>query len=695
MSLFAEYSLWYIPLCIIAGVGVALALYYRNVQTKIFPTHIIRIAFVLRSVFVTLLAMLLLAPYMQRTKRDIIQPTVVVIQDNSQSLKMHKDSLYYTSTYAGNLQALTEKLKKSYHSELYTFGEKLQTDTTLNFDEKRTNLSQALNDVYARYYNSNLGAIILASDGLFNNGDNPLYAQAAQSTIPIYTVALGNPNQVRDNVISDVQHNTIAFKNNPFTVRIHIESHNLKGKQSTITVLEGTKRVFETRVQANSDSYFTAIDCKLQTATIGRVVYTVRIQNHEDEITYRNNEYIVSIEVLESQQKILLVYEAVHPDVGALRRAIESNKNFALDVASSQEFKGSIGDYNCVIFHGMPQSYGVSKDLVLKAKQLAIPALYIYNSTMNLQLLDMVDAGVRIQGRSNNADEVQARYEKQNAIFEIDQDIQECLELAPPLFVPYGEYSSPIQSNVVLWQRMQQLQLPRPLLVFNNKDGYKSALFTGEGLWRWRMHAYRMNTSFAAFDIFINKCINYLALTEKRELFSVQSKSIIPENQDIILRAELYNKSYEPITNKSIQLRVFNDKGKEFTYSFTANDNFYTLNIGTLPVGAYTYKASTTIDGATIERTGGFMVMPLYMEYTQTRANHALLRALSQQTGGAMIAKEQMLQLYDSIAANNNVTPISYTSTTRTLWIDSIWFIIILIALVSTEWFLRKFYGGY
>lgn len=695
MSLFTEYSLWFLPLCIVGGLGVALLLYFRNEYTQIFPKHITNIAFALRTVFVSVLLFLLLAPYVQRTKRDILKPLVVVVQDNSQSITMHKDSLYYKNEYLQNFNTLIQKLKSTYTTHVYSFGEYITDTASVDFSQKRTDISNALNDVYARYYNTNLGAIIVASDGLYNNGDNPLYTPVAQLSIPIYTVALGNPNQVCDNLIRDVQHNAIVFRNNPFTVRIQVESHNLQGKHSMVTVFEGTKQVYTTRIQAPSNNYYTYVDCKLQTEKLGQVLYTVKIEQHTDEITYKNNEFLFSVDVLESRQNILLVYQSVHPDVAAIRRAIESNKNYKLTVASIQEFTGNVQDYNCVILHGLPQSFGKSKELVQKTKELLIPTLYIYNSTMNVALLDMLDVGVTIRQTNTSSDEVQARYEKQNSLFDIDAEIKECIETSPPLFVPYGNYLTGIQSHVVLWQSMQNMQLQRPLLVFSNKDGYKTAFLAGEGIWRWRMHAYKKYKSFTAFDVFVNKCINYLALTQKREIFRVQTNPIFTENQDISFRAELYNKSYEPIQNKEIRIRVFNSKGKEFPFTFTSNNDYYALHIGKMPVGTYSYVASTIVDGKTLEQKGTYIVMPLQMEFSQTRANHSVLQSMSQQSGGVLVQKEHIVQLYDSIMAHKDIAPISYTSNNRTLLLDSIWLMLILLLFVSTEWFLRKFYGSY
>jgi len=695
MSVLTEYSLWFLPICIAGGLSVALLLYYRSAANQIIPKHIIQIAFVLRTIFISILLFLLLGPFIEQTKRSIVKPTIVFLQDNSNSIVMHNDSLYYKTTYKTNVEQLTKALSNNYATHTYTFGEHISDSSLITYNQKRTNISNALQQIYSRYFNANLGAIILASDGLYNTGDNPLYSPIFESHIPIYTIALGNPNQVRDNVISDVQHNSVVFKNIPFTARVFIESHNLQGKKSTITILEGSKQVFQTNIQSNSNTYVTSIDCKLTTQSLGQVLYTVRIENHDNEITYKNNTFLFSVDVMESQQNILILYESVHPDVAAIRRALETNKNYSVTVSSTQEFAGNINNYNCIIFHGLPQSYGKSKELVEKAKSFSIPALYTYNYTMNLALLDILNVGLSIRQRSNTADEVQALYNTENTIFDIDQESKELIESAPPLFAPYGEYVSNIQSRVVLWQRMQQIQTQRPLLQFFNTNGYKTAIFTGEGLWRWRIHAYKKNKSFTAFDVLINNCVNYLALTQKQELFRVQTKPMITENQDIIFRAELYNKSYEPIPNKEIRLRIWNQKGKEFPYVFTSNNDYYSLQVGKMPIGTYSYTATVEIEGSKYEQKGSFMILPLQLEYTQTRANHALLQTISLQTGGSMLQKEQMQQIYDSIQSNKNIVPIAYTSKTRTLLLDSFLLLITLIVFAGTEWFLRKFYGSY
>ena len=81
--------------------------------------------------------------------------------------------------------------------DIYAVG----TNTTLldsfHFQEKATNYSsffQQLSDVYSH---RNVAAVVLASDGLYNQGSNPLYVDYPFQA-PLYTIALGDTMPQKD-----------------------------------------------------------------------------------------------------------------------------------------------------------------------------------------------------------------------------------------------------------------------------------------------------------------------------------------------------------------------------------------------------------------------------------------------------------------------------------------------------------------
>ena len=697
MHIFTEYSLWWLPLCVVVGLATAFLLYRKNDKLREAPRWVRRLLFGLRAFVVAMLLFLLLGPYIEMRRSVVEKPTIVLLHDNSASLVLQKDSAKIRTEYVAAYQKFADELRETYTVDEYTFGSGLVYDSALNFSERETNISQALQDVAVRYYKQNLGAVVLATDGIYNAGENPKYAtQNMSATTPIYTVALGDTVQECDNVISKVLHNKIAFRNNPFTIKVSVESHSLKGKQSTLTIRENNAVVFERSFTAQSAHAFKTLDCKLTSNEIGKKMYTISITYFNEEISEKNNTYTFAVDVLESKQKILLAYEAVHPDVAALRRAIESNKNYDCDVVCLSDDKAiDVSAYNCLMLVGLPTAFGKGKSLLSHAVEAGVPSLIVYNQAMSVDALNAQNVGVAIENFRNSYDEVKPAYQSDFSLFQLDEASKTMLEQAPPLLAPFGNYTVGVQSKMLCNQIVETIEVARPLVAFSQIKNTKVGMVLGEGLWRWRLFDKKTNGSFAAFDSFVNKMIAYLALTEKRELFSVNGENIISDNQDALFTAELYDKSYEPMPNQEISMTVRNEAGKEFPFSFIPNDNFYVLNAGKFPQGKYTYAASVKIDGGALTKSGSFFVLPLQTEYKQTRANHDLLSSLSEESGGVMVSPNDFDTLLHEIRSNQNIVAVSHTTRNRSLALDLPLILIVIIVAASAEWFFRKYYATY
>ena len=63
-------------------------------------------------------------------------------------------------------------------------------------------------------------------------------------------------------------------------------------------------------------------------------------------------------EVLNARQKILLIADAAHPDIAAIRSAIDQNKNYDLTVRLSNEYDGDLSGYSLIILHKDPERNG-------------------------------------------------------------------------------------------------------------------------------------------------------------------------------------------------------------------------------------------------------------------------------------------------------------------------------------------------
>lgn len=694
MYVFAEYSLWLVPICLIIGLATAFVLYHNDKKLESAPIWVKRFLFISRTLVVSFLLFLLLGPVVEMLKKHIEKPTIILLHDNSASLLLQKDSAYYKTKYLSDYQQFSENLQEDYFVDSYTFDETFSKKNTIDFSGKETNIANALNDITQAYQNQNIGAIVLASDGIFNAGENPKYV-ATNVQVPIYTVALGDTIQSRDNLISNVLHNQIAFRNNPFPIQISIESHGLQGKLSKLTIADEKNIVYTTQITPNGDDFYKTIDCKLESATIGKKIYTISIQYFDGEISKENNTYRFAVDVLESRQKIGIIYESVHPDVAAIKRAIETNKNYECMVSSLENCKFNIEDCNCLILCGLPSSFNKGKSIFNDALQKGIPTLLLYNSNTNIENCNSQHFGIEIQNFNNSFDEAKPNANTDFELFSIDESTKNLLQNVPPLVVPYGTYNIGIQARTLCFQTIGTVQTERPLIAFSQLQNVKIGCIFGEGIWRWRLYDYKMNESFSAFDSFINTMIAYLSLTEKKELFRVNAESIFFDNQDITFTAELYDKSFEPLSNKTISLSITNEAGSEFPFTFNSTDNFYTLNAGKFPEGNYSFVAKAQLDNTELIQKGSFYVMPLVIEYKQTKANHALLRNISQQTNGKLFYHNEFEQLQQEIKNNTDIVSIAKTTKTRSLLLDLPLILTLIILAASTEWFFRKYYATY
>ncbi|MFI5158880.1 MAG: hypothetical protein ACHQF4_08435 [Sphingobacteriales bacterium] len=123
---------------------------------------------------------------------------------------------------------------------------------------------------------------------------------------------------------------------------------------------------------------------------------------------------------------------------------------------------------------------------------------------------------------------------------------------------------------------------------------------------------------------------------------------------------------------------------------FTRNGQSYQLNAGALPVDEYSYMARTKLGNKTFTANGQLTVKALNLETRQSAANHQLLNAIAKQSGGQMLLPSQMDKLAGLIRKNDNIKTIVYEAKHYDDLVDIKWVFILILALLSAEWFMRK-----
>lgn len=688
------YPVWFILLCFLVGLLYAFILYRKNYGFAEVAAWIVGLLFTLRALAITILCFLIFAPLLRLNSRELEKPIILFVQDNSESIDKNKDSSFYRNDYPKLLEELAEKLSEKFDFKQFSFSTELEDSFQLDFKGKETDISHALNTIYDLNENLNVGAVILASDGIYNKGTNPLYLNR-NFNAPVYTVALGDTTLQKDILIKQVQHNQLAYLNNTFPVNVVIQANKLKGAQSRVTIKKGNETLAQQDITVTDDSYLNTFSFQLKASQVGIQKLNISVKRIDGEFTYNNNIKDVFIEVIDSRQKVLILAAAPHPDIAAIKQSLESNQNYEVKVSTSENLKESIKGYSLIILHQIPSiSNGFSK-YHQEALQADIPIWYIVGANTITGALNTQQKLLQINNAKGQMNDVYPFINKDFALFTLSDQLLGAIAQWGPLQIPYGSYTAQASSISLLYQRIGNVTTKYPLYTFSSDAEQKSAVLAGEGLWRWRLQNFADNGDHLLFDELISKTVQYLSVRNDRKNLRIISKNSYNDNERIRMDAEVYNSSYELINTVDVNLELQDEGGNKYPFSFARTTSAYTLDLGLLKAGSYTFKSSTQVGEDEYFAQGKFIIKEVTAERSSGRADHTLLNTFAIRTGGSMIQPRDLLNLDELLTNRNDVKPISHIETKLEELIKFSWIFVLILLLLSLEWFIRKRNGSY
>ena len=624
---------------------------------------------------------------MRKVKKIKQLPILAVALDNSLSVKPYSAKLEQLS------KAVKERFADDYQVEFWSFGEKTESSKSITGNERRSDYGQMIKTLKNNYINKNIGALILVGDGIYNQGQNPVNFTSSLK-FPVYSIGAGDTTLQADAAIKSVKTNKVAFLKNKFPIEIELKFSKLKNKLANLEIENNGKQIYSSTISIVSDDDFKLEFVNPEATQVGLQHYKIHIRPFDEELNLKNNEYEFVIQVLENKQKILMLSDGPHPDLGALRNSISELQNYETELVTGNQLPDSLKKYSLIILNQLPSVKNVASKLLLKIKDSRVPILFLIGPNTLLEQLNTLDMGLKVT-TSNNMEEVQAVFDDNFSLFTLSKETKEFLAMTPPLMSPFGntEISPALQS--MAYQSIKNIRTPKSIMAFGNDKGRKVGFIVGEGLWRWRLFDYQNNGDHEAFDELTNKIIQYLSLRENEDNFNVNYPALFQETDNIELTAELYNDSYELVNTPDVNIRIKNDSLKEFIYTFDRTDNYYRMNVGNLQPGDYTFEAETQLGSQHYIENGSFSIVKNEIELQNNQADFGLLYQLAQQTGGQFAQIDNYGTLLDAIGNNKQITVQEHQQTLLTEWINLKTLFFVLMILFAIEWFLRKYWGIY
>ncbi|MFZ4522898.1 MAG: hypothetical protein ACOYNC_14410 [Bacteroidales bacterium] len=686
MGLVTEYPFVFIIFCLLAGAAYAFTLYYREIRSGLKPAFH-KIITLLRFLSVSLIFFLLLGPMIRQTDKLVEKPIIILGVDNSRSMVLTSDSAYYRTEFPKSLNILVEALQKKCDVKVYSLGDNLSPGFNPTFNGVKTDISSFFNEVETRYSNRNAAAIILASDGIFNEGTDPFYA-ARKVSFPVYTIALGDTMLKKDILIRKVLVNKTAYKGDKFPVEVLIEMNKCAGISTRLTLSQGSRQLETKEIKANSDHTLQKITFMLEARDKGVVKYALKLSEAEGEGSKFNNNTSFIVEILDQRQKIALVFDSPHPDVAAIQKGLEGSSHFEVDLLRTGDLPKNFDKYDLVILIQLPAITNTADLGVLFRSKVSL--LFIVGSQTDVNALNNLKQGLIINSTKNSFTESQPAVNSDFPLFSLDKKEIAVFSEFPPLQSPFGTYLISPLTDVLFYQKIGSVTTRTPMIMFTRVGERKTGFIAGENIWRWRISDFMQQSNHESFDLLIDKIAQYLSTKEDKSFFRIHLNSRISENGPVEMEAEVFNASYELINEPEVNIAITDVNNKSYPFVFSKTPKSYYLNAGLFPIGEYSYKATVKVGSEIYQKTGKFYVEPVNIESSSLVADHNLLFRIAKSHDGEMLNRSEIGKLADKILAREDIRSVSvYQRKMRDL-IGNPWLFILIIGLLTAEWVIRK-----
>lgn len=687
-----EYPLWWLLVPLVVGGLFATLLYVKNKHNKI-SSHWTVFLFILRFFSTALISLLLLIPFIKTTKKHIQKPSILIAIDNSQSMKYSSDSVFLTSGFETELNNFENSFSEDYEIDRLLFGLSVKPFDSISFDEEGSDYSKLFAYIDEHYAGNEVDAMILVGDGIFNIGTDPFYA-SSNIKFPIYSLAVGDTVVKPDLRINDIAYNSLVYLNENIPLELNFSANGLKNHNVLLNVYIGSKLQKSRKISIRNNNFNKTVRFDLSAQSHGKLRIRIELIVDIDESNKENNYKNIFIDVLDARQKILILANSPHPDISALRQAILGFKNYEVDIAYASKPNFVVNDYSLIILHQLPSvSYPLSK-ILNNINNSGVPILIIVGEQSKLSSTMNLFGGFGFNSAVRSFENSMALFNQKFSLFNLDEIDITLLETLPPLKVPLGNFRNVNLSSVLAWQRIHNIKTNFPLIYFSEEEGQKKCLIMGEGLWLWRNYNYLEKSNFTSFDDLMGKTVQYLMVKADKRFFRIKSKGEYNTYDNVNLEAELYNKSYEPITDAEVDLKLTNEKGEAFDFVFSPGLGTYKLELDKKEPGIYKYNATTTFNDQTYTEKGEFIIVQKNFEAQQLIANYDLLYQISERSNGKIMSVRQLEGVEDVLKEKNVKNIISYSQTYYGL--NNIPLVLLLIiVLLTIEWVLRKYLGIY
>ncbi len=623
---------------------------------------------------------LLINPKFEYNSNYSVKPNLVIAVDNTQSisyLKQQNNSKSILSFLKNN-----SDINEKFNIEIYSFSDQIQVLDALEFSKKQTNISTVFKDLNELYKNT-VAPTIIITDGNQTLGNDYQY-KANQYNQDVYPVILGDTVTYSDLKISQLNVNRYAYLKNKFPLEAILVYNGNDAIVKDFTIIQNSKLLFKKQLSFSKEKTSEIINISLPTSTIGVQTFQAQIAPISTEKNKTNNLKNFAIEVIDQKQKIAIVSTVLHPDLGAIKKSIETNEQREVVFLKPNEILNQLNDFQLVILYQPNNSF---KQLFSALEEQNKNKWVISGLKTDWRFLNSILKNYSLEITSQTED-YQANLNQNYNNFIVD-DID--FESFPPLKSNLGtpNFNAPYQT--ILFKTVSGINTNQPLLATIDVNQRREAILFGENIWKWRAQNYLNSQQFTDFDNFIGKIVQYLASNKRKNRLLIDYKSFYNASDNITINAQFFNKNYEFDANANLTISIKNKESNALiNRPLILKNNSYQVDLNGLEAGDYAFTIASSDN---ISSSGNFQIIAYNVEEQFLNADVTKLQQIATNNNGKAYFVNQKNELLQDLLSNNKYLPTLKTNKTTIPLIDWYYLLFIITLSLASEWFIRKYKG--
>ncbi len=634
---------------------------------------------VLRFLAVFGVLLLLINPILSSKTFEIIKTPLPIVVDNSSSivdLKANKTAVELYEKLSSN-----SALKEKFDLQSYRFDSDFQAATAFDFKGKQTNIEEVAENLKSIYRNATFPTVLI-TDGNQTIGNDYVYSFDANTKV--YPLVLGDTTTFLDIKIGQLNVNKYAFHKNKFPVEVFLNYSGTKSISANFKISQGNTILNTQTLSFSPTNKSSIVTVLLPANQVGLQIFKASITSKESEKNSYNNAKNFAVEVIDQKTSIAIISEIDHPDIGALKRSIETNSQRKVTILKPDEIK-ALSDYNVLILYQPSSNF---KSVFENNALAGINTFIITGISTDFNLLNQYQSSLVFRMSGQREDYISS-FQSQFNLFALD-DIG--FEQFPPLQNSFGTITPNSNVAVLLSSKIRNIETNAPLLAFSEIQGKRSAYLLGENSWKWRMHSHIETKSYEKYDVFVDKIIQYLTSNNTRKSLVVNHESFYNSGDAIEITAQFFNKNYEIDEKARLTISVTNKNTKQIKkYDLLKSSNSFKVNLDGLDAGQYQFSVKELNTNTTYNSF--FEILDFDIEKQFVNPDVTKLQQLAAQTQGKMYLPNQVDALIKSLLNTSNYKPIEKAIVKKTPLIDWIWLLILIAIALGCEWFIRKYNG--